>query len=128
MDTLKNVKFDEKGLVPAIAQDAQTGEILIMAWMNEESLRMTIERQIACYYSRSRKKLWIKGESSGNVQKIHDIRLDCDGDVILLKISQTGGACHEGYYSCFFRLLKDGKWVVDGKKMFDPDKVYSHKK
>jgi len=125
---IKQVKFDEKGLVPAIAQDAETGEVLMMAWMNDEALRLTGEKMVAHYYSRSRKKLWLKGETSGNIQKVQEIRLDCDGDTILLKVTQAGGACHEGYRSCFFRKWADGSWAVDGKKIFDPDKIYGHKK
>lgn len=125
---IEHVKFDEKGLVPAIAQDAETGEVLMMAWMNDEALRLTGEKMVAHYYSRSRKKLWLKGETSGNIQKVQEIRLDCDGDTILLKVTQVGGACHEGYRSCFFRKWADGAWAVDGKKIFDPDKIYGHKK
>ncbi|MCX6999876.1 MAG: phosphoribosyl-AMP cyclohydrolase [Candidatus Sumerlaeota bacterium] len=125
---IEHVKFDEKGLVPAIAQDAETGEVLMMAWMNDEALRLTGEKMVAHYYSRSRKKLWLKGETSGNIQKVQEIRLDCDGDTILLKVTQAGGACHEGYRSCFFRKWANGSWAVDGKKIFDPDKIYGHKK
>jgi len=123
---MDQVKFDEKGLVPAIAQDAETGEVLMMAWMNRESLQRTIENRMACYFSRSRKQLWIKGETSGHVQQVREIRLDCDGDTLLLKVIQTGGACHEGYYSCFFRKQQDDSWVIDGKKVFDPDQIGSH--
>lgn len=124
MDFIKEVKFNDQGLVPAIAQDAESGQILMMAWMNEESLRKTVEDGAACYYSRSRQKLWLKGESSGNVQKVEEIRLDCDGDVILMKIHQKGGACHVGYRSCFYRKLENGEWIIDGEKMFDPSEVY----
>ena len=102
---LETVKFDEKGLVPAIVQDHETGKVLMMAWMNRQSLAMTLEKKRACYWSRSRKELWLKGESSGNMQVVHDILIDCDGDTLLLKVSQTGGACHAGYHSCFFRKV-----------------------
>lgn len=127
MEILNEVKFNSDGLVPAIAQDAETGQVLMMAWMNRETLQMTIEKGVACYFSRSRQKVWIKGESSGNTQNVKEMRLDCDGDVILMKIEQKGGACHLGYRSCFFRKLENGSWVIDGKKMFDPDAVYGKK-
>ena len=128
MSILDLVKFDSQGLVPAIAQDAEHGEILMMAWMNREALEKTIETNTACYYSRSRKKLWLKGETSGNIQKVKEIRIDCDGDVVLMKIEQKGGACHKGYRSCFFRKLEKDAWITDGKKMFDPDDVYGDNK
>lgn len=128
MGILDEVKFNSQGLIPAIAQDADNGEILMMAWMNEKALRLTLEKGIACYFSRSRNKLWIKGETSGHTQKVLEIRLDCDGDVLLLKIRQEGGACHEGFRSCFFRKRKNDSWVIDGKKMFDPDQVYRNSK
>lgn len=120
MNLFDEVKFNDQGLVPAIAQDADTGEVLMLAWMNKESLQITMERKMACYFSRSRGKLWIKGETSGHIQQVKDIRLDCDGDVILLKVLQTKGACHEGYRSCFFRKLDQGSRVIDQKKVFDP--------
>jgi len=120
MNLFDEVKFNDQGLVPAIAQDADTGEVLMLAWMNKESLQITMERKMACYFSRSRGKLWIKGETSGHIQQVKDIRLDCDGDVILLKVLQTKGACHEGYRSCFFRKLDQGSWAIDQKKVFDP--------
>jgi phosphoribosyl-AMP cyclohydrolase len=122
---LETVKFDEKGLVPAIVQDHETGKVLMMAWMNLESLEMTLERKKACYWSRSRKKLWLKGESSGNMQDVHDILIDCDGDTLLLKVSQKGGACHVGYHSCFYRKTTDGKSMeICDTLMFDPEEVY----
>lgn len=124
METL--VDFAKQGgLVPAIAQDAATGEVLMMAYMNEESFTETLRTGRACYFSRSRNKLWRKGEESGNVQKVMEIRIDCDQDTILLKVEQVGGAaCHTGYRSCFFRKILDGKLIDDGIKIFDPKEVY----
>ncbi len=113
------------GLVPAIAQDADTGEVLMMAWMNAEAFAETVRTNRACYFSRSRNRLWRKGEESGNVQEVRGIYLDCDLDTVLLKVKQIGGAaCHEGYASCFFRKLEDGEPTVVGERIFDPAKVY----
>ncbi|MGC9324493.1 MAG: phosphoribosyl-AMP cyclohydrolase [Desulfomonilia bacterium] len=113
------------GLIPAIVQDHETGEILMLAYMNEESFEETLRTRRACYYSRSRKKLWRKGEESGNVQEVLEIRTDCDKDTILLKVHQVGGAaCHTGYRSCFFNKVEGGVLVEDGKKVFDPREVY----
>ncbi|KMQ76483.1 phosphoribosyl-AMP cyclohydrolase [Marinobacter subterrani] len=124
-DWLETIRWTEEGLVPAIAQDAETGEILMMAWMNRESLRLTAEEGQAVYWSRSRGKLWRKGETSGHQQVIRDIRLDCDEDVILLKVEQKGGiACHTGRRSCFYRSLKDGQWVSVDPVIKDPDTIY----
>ena len=128
MSFMEEVKFDSRGLVPAIAQDADNGQVLMMAWMNREALEKTVREKKACYFSRSRGKLWLKGETSGNIQEVKEIRLDCDGDVILMKITQKGGACHLGYRSCFFRKLQQNDWLIDGKKMFDPGSVYGDKK
>ena len=100
-DYLSSIRFDEKGLVPAIAQDIRTGAVVMLAYMNEEALRLTVETRKATYFSRSRQKLWVKGETSGNTQKVVELSYDCDGDAILLKIEQTGAACHTGEYSCF---------------------------
>ena len=125
---LETVKFDEKGLVPAIVQDHETGKVLMMPWMNRESLEMTLERKKGCYWSRSRQKLWLKGESSGNMQDVHDILIDCDGDTLLLKVSQRGGACHVGYHSCFYRKAKDDlSMEICDTLMFDPEEVYGKK-
>ena len=125
---LETVKFDEKGLVPAIVQDHETGKVLMMAWMNRESLQMTFKKKKACYWSRSRKELWLKGESSGNMQDVHDILIDCDGDTLLLKVSQTGGACHAGYHSCFYRKAKnDLSMEICDTLMFNPEEVYGKK-
>ena len=125
---LETVKFDEKGLVPAIVQDHETGKVLMMAWMNLESLQLTLEKKRACYWSRSRKELWLKGESSGNMQVVHDILIDCDGDTLLLKVSQTGGACHAGYHSCFYRkATSDLSMEICDTLMFNPEDVYGKK-
>lgn len=124
-DWLDAIRWTEDGLVPAIAQDAETGDILMMAWMNRESLRLTAEEGQAIYWSRSRGKLWRKGETSGHQQVIRDIRLDCDEDVILLKVEQKGGiACHTGRRSCFYRTLEDGQWVSVDPVIKDPSTIY----
>lgn len=113
------------GLVPVIAQDWRTGEVLMQAYANPEAWRLTLETGIVHYWSRSRNKLWKKGESSGNLQKVKEIRVDCDEDCVLIKVEQIGGAaCHLGYRSCFHRKLEKGGLVVDGVQVFDPDKVY----
>ena len=117
------VKFDEHGLVPAIVQDGD-GTVLMVAYMNREALRKTLRTGKLHYYSRSRRKLWLKGETSGHVQRLVSVALDCDGDTLLFTVKQTGGACHEGYRSCFFRVVKKGRLTVAGKRLFDPDKVY----
>lgn len=124
METL--VDFEKsRGIVPAIAQDAATGEILMLAYMNEESFRETTRTGRACYFSRSRNRLWRKGEESGNVQEVVEVRIDCDRDAILLKVNQVGGAaCHTGYRSCFYRVLQNGSLREDGVKVFDPEEVY----
>lgn len=121
-----SIDFDKAGgLVPAIAQDAATGDVLMLAWMNRESYEETVRTGRACYFSRSRGKLWRKGEESGNVQEVREIYIDCDADTILLKVHQIGdAACHEGYRSCFFRKVeRDGLQVV-GQRVFDPKQVY----
>ena len=122
---LDDIKWTDDGLVPAIAQDAGNGDILMMAWMNRESLALTVQEGQAVYWSRSRGKLWRKGESSGHQQVLRDIRLDCDADVILLKVEQKGGiACHTGRRSCFYRTLKDGQWVSAEPVLKDPNAIY----
>lgn len=114
-----------KGLIPAIAQDAETGEILMMAYMNEDSWEETLNTGRACYWSRSRGKLWRKGEESGHHQEVREIRIDCDRDTIVLSVIQHGGAaCHVGYRSCFYRRLVDREWVIDDEKVFEPEEVY----
>jgi phosphoribosyl-AMP cyclohydrolase len=117
---LKDLKFDE-GLITAIAQDYKTGEVLMVAFMDKEALQKTIETKRGHYWSRSRRKLWKKGESSGHEQIIHDILIDCDADAVLLKVEQIGGACHTGYRSCFYRTIEGD---VIGEKLFEPDDVY----
>jgi phosphoribosyl-AMP cyclohydrolase len=125
MDPLDSLDFDKgNGLVVAIAQDASSGEILMIAHMNEESLRRTLETGEAVYWSRTR-GLWHKGEQSGNVQEVKELYVDCDGDAILLRVEQRGGAaCHTGKRSCFFRRLDEGRWRDVGVQVFDPEKVY----
>lgn len=122
---LDSVKWDSNGLVPAIAQDAQSGRILMMAWMNREALQRSAELNQAVYWSRSRNRLWHKGETSGHVQHLSEIRLDCDADVIVLQVEQVGGiACHTGRESCFYRVLKDGEWQVVDAVLKDPKDIY----
>jgi phosphoribosyl-AMP cyclohydrolase len=124
MNFLKEVKFNAHGLLPVIIQDWKTHEVLMFAHMNQDALERTVSSGIAHFWSRSRKKLWRKGESSGHTQGVKEIRLDCDGDVLLLKVDQKGGACHMGYRSCFFRILRDKRFVVDQEKCFDEKVVY----
>lgn len=124
-DWLQAINWTRDGLVPAIAQDYQTGQILMMAWMNAESLALTVKEGRAIYWSRSRQKLWRKGEESGHVQRLHGIRLDCDSDVILLQVEQIGGiACHTGRAHCFYKELKDGQWQAVDPVMKAPDTIY----
>jgi phosphoribosyl-AMP cyclohydrolase len=125
MSWLDEVKWDSEGLVPVITQDYKTGKVLMFAWMNREALQLTDDTQQAVYFSRSRNKLWRKGEESGHTQKVHEIRLDCDEDVILLRIEQVGGiACHTGRNSCFFKKLEDGHWKVDQPVIKNPEDIY----
>jgi phosphoribosyl-AMP cyclohydrolase len=121
-----NIDFDKTGgIIPAIAQDADTGEVLMLAWMNREALAETQRTGRACYFSRSRNRLWRKGEESGHVQQVQSIFIDCDADTILLKVRQLGGAaCHEGYKSCFFRRLEGDQAKIIAEKVFDPSVVY----
>ncbi len=123
---ITNLKFDENGLIPAVIQDCKNNEVLMVAYMNRDAVKKTLETKKAHFYSRSRKKLWLKGETSGNVQKVKEILFDCDGDCLLVKVEQTGGACHTGYRSCFYRKLKDkkGNVLISGKLIFDPNDVY----
>jgi phosphoribosyl-AMP cyclohydrolase len=125
-DWLAAVKFDADGLVPAIAQDAATGRVLMLAWMSAESLARTLETGEATYYSRSRRRLWRKGEESGHVQKVEDVRLDCDGDAVLLTVRQLGGiACHTGRERCFFRSLREGRWQDVEPVLKSPAAIYA---
>ena len=122
---LNKVNWSEDGLVPAIAQDAENGDILMVAWMNRDALKQTVQLGEAVYWSRSRKKLWHKGEESGHTQKVKEIRLDCDEDVVLLKIEQVGGiACHTGRRSCFFQRLDKGQWVAVDPVLKVPHEIY----
>ena len=124
-DWLEQLKWNGDGLVPAIAQDYRSGEVLMVAWMNREALRLSSEQGRAVYWSRSRQKLWFKGESSGHVQQLREIRVDCDADVVLLQVEQIGGiACHTGRRRCFFRVLKDGEWEIDEEIVKNPDEIY----
>ena len=124
-DWLNDIKWTGDGLLPAIAQDAKTGRILMFAWMNRESLALTVENGEAVYYSRSRQKLWHKGEESGNTQKVKSLRLDCDNDVLLINIEQTGGiACHTGRESCFYKEFKEGSWQAVDPVIKDPADIY----
>ncbi len=121
------LKFNEAGLIPAIAPDATTGEVLMMAWMNRESLQLTVSEGRAVYWSRSRQALWRKGESSGNVQQLRDIALDCDGDAVLMQVEQIGGiACHTGRESCFYRSLDGGQWHSREAVIKDPAELYGN--
>jgi phosphoribosyl-AMP cyclohydrolase len=125
MNWLDAVHWDDAGLVPAIAQDAVSGDVLMVAWMDREALRQTVSTGEAVYWSRSRGKLWHKGEESGHLQKVREVRLDCDGDVILLKVEQVGGiACHTGRVRCFFRRLEQGNWVETDPVLKDPTDIY----
>jgi phosphoribosyl-AMP cyclohydrolase len=122
---LDAIHWDADGLIPAIAQDAESGDILMMAWMNREALTLTVRENRAVYWSRSRGKLWYKGEESGHVQTLREVRLDCDGDVLVLRIEQIGGiACHTGRRSCFFRVLRDGRWLTVEPVLKNPDEIY----
>lgn len=118
-------KVGDQSLVIAIAQDYKTSKVLMVAYMNREAFQKTVETKKVHYWSTSRQKIWLKGESSGNFQKVHEILVDCDEDAVLMKISQKGGACHEGYESCFFRKLEDDKLEIIGNRVFDPDEVYN---
>ena len=122
---LDEIRFNAEGLIPAIAQDAASGRVLMLAWMNREALKLTAETQQAVYWSRSRQKLWHKGEESGHTQQVQEIRFDCDEDVILLKVEQKGGiACHTGRESCFYRQLEGDQWVEVDAVIKDPEEIY----
>ena len=123
---LKEIRWNADGLVPAIAQDAQSGDVLMLAWMSPESLSRTLEQGEAVYWSRSRGRLWKKGEQSGHVQRVAEIRLDCDADTVLLKVDQQGGiACHTGRRCCFYKELRHGQWESVDPVLEDPDEIYS---
>jgi len=124
-DWLDRIKWQQDGLVPVVAQEAGSGRVLTVAWMNREALGRTVQSGEAHYWSRSRRKLWRKGEESGHVQKVKSVRLDCDEDVVLLEVEQAGGiACHTGRHSCFFQRLEGGRWVVTDPVLKDPKDIY----
>ena len=128
MTWLDDIKWDDKGLVPVIAQEKDSGDVLMFAWMNREALQKTAELKRAVYFSRSRNKLWFKGEESGHVQTVHDIRIDCDNDVVLLKVTQEGHtpsiACHTGRHSCFYQRLDGSQWQACEPVLKDPESIY----
>ena len=130
MQWLDQIKWDDMGLVPVIAQEQGSRDVLMFAWMNREALQKTAELGRAVYFSRSRNKLWFKGEESGHVQTVHDIRLDCDNDVVLLKVTQTGHepgiACHTGRHSCFFQRYEGGQWHSVEPVLKDPGQIYKN--
>ena len=124
-DWLDQLKWPESGLLPAVAQEAGSGKVLMVAWMTREALKETVRRGRAVYWSRSRQKLWAKGEQSGHVQHVKEVHVDCDFDTILLSVEQVGGiACHTGRHSCFFLQLEDGKWIDSEPVLKDPDEIY----
>ena len=122
------LKFGQNGLIPVVVQDDANGDVLMVAWMNEEAVRRTLETGRATFYSRSRGKIWVKGEQSGHVQSVKSVRVDCDEDTLLLRVEQTGAACHKGYRSCFYREVgDDGELDVVAERLFDPDEIYKKK-
>ena len=124
-DWLDALSWNSDGLLPAIAQDKDSGEVLMLAWMNRQALQLSSEQGRAVYWSRSRQKLWFKGEESGHVQQLSEIRVDCDADVILMQVEQIGGiACHTGRRHCFFRVLRDGEWQIDEEIIKNPNEIY----
>ena len=124
-DWIDDVRWDDNGLIPAIAQDAANGQVLMVAWMDRDALEETVKTERAVYWSRSRSQIWRKGEESGHVQNVKEVFLDCDGDVVLLKVEQAGGiACHTGRANCFFRKLDDGEWAVTQPVLRDPREIY----
>ena len=125
MNWLDKIHWDDNGLVPVIAQEHNSGKVLMFAWMNREALMLTNETKRAVYWSRSRQKLWRKGEESGHAQLVHEIRLDCDEDVVLIAVEQIGGiACHTGRHNCFFKKLEDGQWEIDQPIIKNPEDIY----
>ncbi len=126
--SLPNIKWNEQGLIPVIAQDWQTGEVLMLAWMNTDALQLTLSEGRAIYWSRSRQALWRKGEESGHVQHLKELRIDCDADTVLIKVEQIGGiACHTGRRSCFYQRLEDGVWRVTDNVIRQPEDIYGNK-
>jgi phosphoribosyl-AMP cyclohydrolase len=125
MDFGREINWNDQGLVPAIAQDWESGEVLMLAWMNREALELTVRERRAVYWSRSRGALWRKGETSGHVQRLRELRIDCDTDTVLMKVEQLGGiACHTGRRSCFYRVLEGGDWRVAGEVLRSPGEIY----
>jgi len=125
---LEEIDWNADGLIPAVAQDAESGDVLMLAWMNRESLARTLEEGVAVYWSRSRRRLWKKGEQSGHLQRVAEIRLDCDGDSVLLKVEQKGGiACHTGRRSCFYQVLRGGRWESVDPVLQSPETIYKEK-
>ncbi len=128
MSLFEHIKWNDQGLVPAIAQDWDTGEVLMLAWMNREALELTLRENRAIYWSRSRQALWRKGEESGNVQQLKELRIDCDADTVLMKVEQVGGiACHTGRRSCFYQRCEDGEWRTVEEVLKDPAELYGEK-
>lgn len=127
MNIVNELKYDSNGLIPAIVQEAGTGRVLMMAWMNKESLQKTLELGEMVYWSRSRKEIWHKGATSGHTQKVKSIAFDCDKDCILAQVDQIGAACHDGYKSCFYRTIEDDAAKITEPRLVDPEKVYGKK-
>ena len=127
MSFIDSLKFNDAGLIPAIIQEEGAGRVLMMAWMNADSIRDTIETGKTHFWSRSRQKYWMKGESSGNTQQVKDVAYDCDGDTLLIQVKQVGAACHEGFKSCFFRSVKEDAGVVTEERLVDPEELYGKK-
>jgi len=127
MSFIDGLKFNEQGLIPAIVQEEGTGRVLMMAWMNADSIQSTLETGKTHFWSRSRQKYWMKGESSGNTQQVKDVAYDCDGDTLLIQVEQIGAACHEGYKSCFFRSVKEGEGEITEERLIDPEEMYGKK-
>ena len=127
MEILDQLKFDEKGLITAVVQDIDTNQVLMVAYMNREAVKKTIVGNLACFWSRSRQEFWIKGQTSGHTQTVNSVSVDCDGDALLIKVEQKGGACHMGYNSCFFREISMAgeQTKIVGQKVFEPDQVYT---
>ena len=127
MEILDQLKFDEKGLITAVVQDINTNQVLMVAYMNREAVKKTIVGNLACFWSRSRQEFWIKGQTSGHTQTVNSVSVDCDGDALLIKVEQKGGACHMGYNSCFFREISMAgeQTKIVGQKVFEPDQVYT---
>lgn len=129
MSFFEKLKFNQDGLIPAIIQEQKSGRVLMMAWMNREAIQKTLELGKTVFWSRSRQKYWVKGESSGHVQRVKDVACDCDGDTLLIQVEQTGAACHEGYQSCFFRSAREGGEALETTeaRLVNPDEVYGKK-